>query len=100
MISTQKGKSVFIVEQGKATSVPVQTGISDGRWIEITSGLRGDEDIVVVGKRKLLEGTPVRVSPFNLPEATLSKQKFERRGPGGPPPRSTAETSSPSTQKK
>ena len=55
VISTQKGKSLFIVEQGKATPVAVQTGISDGRWIEITSGLRGDEDIVVVGKRKLLE---------------------------------------------
>ena len=61
VISTQKGKSVFIVEQGKATSIRT-TGISDGRWIEISSGLRGDEEIVVVGKRKLLEGTLVRVS--------------------------------------
>ncbi|MGZ9190164.1 MAG: efflux RND transporter periplasmic adaptor subunit [Nitrospira sp.] len=100
VISTQKGKSVFIVEQGKATSIPVQTGISDGRWIEISSGLRGDEDIVVVGKRKLLEGTPVRLSPFNLPEATMSKQKFERRVPGGTPPPSTADTSSNPTRKK
>ena len=49
--------------------MPVQTGISDGRWMEITSGLPGDEDVVVVGKRKLLEGSPVAPSPFNLPEA-------------------------------
>lgn len=94
VISTQKGKSVFIVEQGKAISIPVQTGISDGRWIEIASGLRGDEEIVIVGKRKLLEGTPVRLSPFNLPEAIMSQQKFERRAPGGTPPPSTAATSS------
>ena len=100
VISTQKGKSLFIVEQGKATPVAVQTGISDGRWIEITSGLRGDEDIVVVGKRKLLAGTPVRSSPFNLPDATLSQQKFERRAPGGTPPPSTAGGSSTLIDKK
>jgi RND family efflux transporter MFP subunit len=35
--SGPKGKSVFIIEAGRAHSVPVQTGISDGRWIEITS---------------------------------------------------------------
>ena len=93
VISTQKGKSLFIVTQGKATSVAVQTGISDGRWIEITSGLRGDEDIIVVGKRKLLEGTPVRPSPFNLPDAALSQQKFERRAPGGTPPTSAGSES-------
>jgi multidrug efflux pump subunit AcrA (membrane-fusion protein) len=100
VISTQKGKSLFIVEQGKATSVAVQTGISDGRWIEVASGLRGDEDIIVVGKRKLAEGTPVRSSPFNLPNATLSQQKFERRAPGGTPPPSTATGSSNLVEKK
>jgi membrane fusion protein (multidrug efflux system) len=47
-----------------------------------------------------LEGTPVRLSPFNLPEAIMSKQKFERRVPGGTPPPSTADTSSNPTQKK
>ncbi len=69
VISGPKGKSVFIIEAGHAKSVPVQTGISDGRWIEITSGLAGDEDVVVVGKRKLVEGSPVTPAPFNLPEA-------------------------------
>ncbi len=100
VVSTQKGKSVFIVEQGKATSVPVQTGISDGRWIEIASGLLGDEEIVVVGKRKLQEGMPVHILPFNLPDAVFSQQKFERRAPGGTPPPSTAATSSNSTTQK
>jgi len=83
--STAKGKSVFIVEQGKAKSVPVQTGITDGQWIEMTEGLRGDEDVVVVGKRQLLDQSPVRASPFHLPEAKPSQQKFERRSAGLPP---------------
>jgi membrane fusion protein, multidrug efflux system len=80
--STSKGKSLFIVEEAKAKAVPVRTGITDGQWIEITEGLRGDEDVVVVGKRQLLDQSPVRVSPFRLPEAKPSQQKFERRSAG------------------
>ena len=86
VISTPKGKSLFVVEEGKAKSITVQTGISDGHWMEITAGLRGDEEVVAVGKRRLLDGTPVQPSPFNLPEAKTSQQKFERRAPGGTPP--------------
>jgi membrane fusion protein (multidrug efflux system) len=80
--STAKGKSLFIVEQGKAKAVPVRTGITDGQWIEITDGLRGDEDVVVVGKRQLLDQSPVHASPFQLPEAKPAQQKFERRSAG------------------
>jgi len=80
--STTKGKSVFIVEQSKAMAVPIHTGITDGQWVEITDGLRGDEDVVVVGKRQLLDQSPVRAFPFHLPEANPSQQKFERRSAG------------------
>ncbi len=85
VVSGPKGKAVFIVAQGKAMSVPVQTGITDGTWIEIVSGLTGDEDVVVVGKRRLIEGIPVQAAPFQLPEAKPAQQKFERRSPGLPP---------------
>ena len=84
--STGKGTSVFIVEQGKAKAVTVHTGITDGQWIEITDGLRGDEDVVVVGKRQLLDQSVVRTSPFQLPEGKPAQQKFERRSAGGQPP--------------
>jgi RND family efflux transporter MFP subunit len=83
--STAKGTTVFIVDQGKATAVAVHTGITDGQWIEITDGLRGDEDVVVVGKRQLLDQSPVRASPFQLPEAKPSQQRFERRSAGAYP---------------
>jgi RND family efflux transporter MFP subunit len=100
IISGPKGKSVFIIETGRARSVPVQTGISDGRWMEITSGLSGDEDVVMVGTRKLLEGSPVTPAPFNLPEAKLAVQKFERRSPGSPTPAaSISETATPMNRK-
>jgi RND family efflux transporter MFP subunit len=80
--SGSKGKSLFVVDQGKAKALPVQTGITDGTWIEIKDGLRGDEEVVVVGKRQLLDDSPVRASPFQLPEATPSQQRFERRSAG------------------
>jgi len=85
VISGPKGKSVFVVQQGKAKSIPIQTGITNGKWIEITGGLQGDEDVVVVGKRRLLEGSPVQASPFQLPDAKPSQQKFERKSAGLPP---------------
>ena len=86
IISGAKGKSLFIIDQGRAKSIPVQTGITDGVSMEITSGLSGDEEVVVVGKRKLLDGASVYASPFNLPDAKPSSQKFERRTAGRSPP--------------
>lgn len=86
LVSGVKGKSVFVVADGKAKATPIQTGITDGRWMEVAHGLTGDEDVVVVGKRRLLEGAPVQVSPYALPSGKPSQQKFERRAPGGPTP--------------
>ena len=86
IISGAKGKSLFIIDQGRAKSIPIQTGITDGVSMEITSGLSGDEEVVVVGKRKLLDGASVYASPFNLPDAKPSSQKFERRTAGQSPP--------------
>lgn len=89
VISGPKGKSVFIVEANRAKSMPVQTGISDGRWIEIAAGLSGDEEVVVVGKRKLVDRALVSSAPFNLPEGKPAQQKFERRSPGASGPAAT-----------
>lgn len=95
VISGPKGKSVFVISQGKAKSVPVQTGITNGTWIEIANGLDGSEDVVVVGKRRLLEGSPVQASPFKLPDAKRSQQKFERRSAGQPSSPATNEGAKP-----
>jgi RND family efflux transporter MFP subunit len=83
--SGPSGHSVFIVEQGKAKSVTVETGITSGKFIEITHGLGTDDQVVVVGKRRLLDGSPVQPSPYHLPEAVPSRQRFERKSAGLPP---------------
>jgi hypothetical protein len=68
--------------------------------MEITSGLSGDEDVVVVGTRRLLDGSPVTPAPFNLPEAKTAVQKFERRSPGSAAPAASgSETATPKNRK-
>lgn len=38
---------VFIHDNGTVTQVAVETGISDDRYLEITSGLNGQENVVI-----------------------------------------------------
>ncbi len=55
-------RSVFIVEGGKAKKVNVKTGFEGPRWVEITVGLRGREDVIAVGKENVSSGSAVQVS--------------------------------------
>jgi membrane fusion protein (multidrug efflux system) len=73
---TRDEKWVFVVEQGKARRIPIRTGIDDGVWVEVAEGLKGDEDVVVVGKSGLMEGQAVRVSNYDLPSGEHAKQKM------------------------
>lgn len=71
-----EGDSVFVVDQGKARQVPITTDIDDGVWVEVTKGLTGDEDVVVVGKAGLTNGQSVQASPYTLPVGKPASQKF------------------------
>ena len=53
---------VYIVRDGTAHRVEVQTGLDDGSEVEIRSGLQGGEQLVVAGKESLADGKPVEVS--------------------------------------
>ncbi len=44
--SNKPKEVVFLVKDNKAKMVEVKTGISDDTYIEITSGLKGDEEVV------------------------------------------------------
>jgi membrane fusion protein (multidrug efflux system) len=82
IVTAGSAKTVFIADQGRARSVSIRTGISDGRWVEVTEGLDGTEEVVVVGKSSLVEGAAIRTSPYGLPEGKSAVQKFERRTSG------------------
>jgi membrane fusion protein, multidrug efflux system len=76
LVSENSSKAVFIVQDGVAHKVPVTTDIDDGAWVEVASGLTGTEDVVVVGKARLNDGTTVKAFPYNLPAGKPSSQKY------------------------
>lgn len=55
---------VFVYESGKVRMVEVTTGIQDNTYIEITSGLKGTEDVVIAPylavSKRLKDGTVVK----------------------------------------
>ena len=58
------GSSVFVVDDKNiAKRRQVQTGLSDDRMIEITSGLKKGEKVVTVGQFRLSDGDAVKIVP-------------------------------------
>lgn len=76
LVSDTKGKSVFVVENGVVRQIPVEVGLDDGMWVEITEGLHEDMEIVAVGKTGLQNGQAVHTSPYNLPAGKPASQKL------------------------
>jgi multidrug efflux pump subunit AcrA (membrane-fusion protein) len=52
---------VFVVEDGKAHAVEVKTGIAERKWVEITSELDPNSQLITSGQNQLAEGTKVKV---------------------------------------
>jgi RND family efflux transporter MFP subunit len=76
LISEKSGKAVFVVKDAVARKVQVKTDIDDGLWVEVASGLTGDEDVVVTGKSRLTDGVQVKSSPYNLPAGQPASQRY------------------------
>jgi membrane fusion protein (multidrug efflux system) len=51
--------AVFVLENGIARRREVTTGLASGEKIEVTSGLQGTEQVIVVGQEAVRDGTPV-----------------------------------------
>ncbi len=70
---------VFVIKDGIAKSVEVETGISDDSYIEIRSGLEGDEDVVSGSyraiSRELNDGSKVRVENRRSQKADITKSE-------------------------
>lgn len=62
LVIEKSAESVFTVVDGKAKKVPVKTGFNDGISVEITEGLRPDEQVVLLGKQMLTDGQKVNVT--------------------------------------
>jgi membrane fusion protein (multidrug efflux system) len=52
---------VFVVKDGKATERAVQLGLSNGAYVEVVTGLKDGEQVVVVGQAAVKPGATVRI---------------------------------------
>jgi len=62
LVARSGGNVVYTVQDGVAREVQVKTGISDGKVIEIVSGLQEGDQVIVLGQQGLVDGSRVAVS--------------------------------------
>jgi RND family efflux transporter MFP subunit len=76
VIVTPKGLRVaYVVEGGKAVQRRISTGIEGGGKIQVISGLKPGEQLVVAGNEKLKDGTEVRLPGEKKPGSEKTKPK-------------------------
>jgi membrane fusion protein, multidrug efflux system len=76
ILDSDGSQSVFVVEDSKAAQRRIVPGLTNGGWVEVKEGLKGDERIVVVGQGGLKTGTLVKVVDA---EATASTRAAQAR---------------------
>lgn len=62
IVEQEKGKAVFIIENGIAKEVPIKYGIFQNGMVEIVDGLKMGDQLVLVGQRNLANGEKVEIS--------------------------------------
>jgi multidrug efflux pump subunit AcrA (membrane-fusion protein) len=61
VVSRPVGKVVYLIDAGKASARPVETGTRRGGWVEVTKGLAGGETVASDGAGFLTDGARVTV---------------------------------------
>ena len=72
--SSNAGAFVYAVRDGEIQKLHITTGITNGREIEVTSGLTGNEEIVSTMNPALAEGAKVRTQPLAPAIRAFEKQ--------------------------
>jgi RND family efflux transporter MFP subunit len=62
LVTTAKGQVVFVVEDGKAMARAVKTGIEADNRIQLVSGVRPGDKVIVAGNEKLKSGGEVSLA--------------------------------------
>jgi membrane fusion protein, multidrug efflux system len=73
LLDTDGTSNVFVVNQGKAEQRTIKTGLSNAGRIEVVEGLKGAEQVVVVGQSGLKDGNPVRVVTLEKAAPAVAK---------------------------
>ncbi len=61
IVNNPNSKNVFVIENGKAVLKVIQTGLTDGTFTEVLSGLKEGETIATIGMNNLKDGSHVYV---------------------------------------
>lgn len=78
VVAEDEQRAVFVVEGDHARRVPVTIGFDGGSWLEIASGLRGDEQVIVQGVDLVSDGAAVA-----LPHPEAESQPVPAPSPSG-----------------
>lgn len=62
IVSNNNTSGVFVINENKVTFKPITTGITDGKYIEVISGLSAGENTVTLGMNNLKNGTVVIIT--------------------------------------
>lgn len=73
LLTELEGTKVFVYRNGKALSVPVETGLRTSTDVQITSGLSAGDSLITTGLLQISNGTPV-VIKTSLTETATSVQ--------------------------
>lgn len=55
------GNTVYVVNNGKAEERLVKLGISNSDKVEVVSGIKAGETVIVSGQNMITEGTKVKI---------------------------------------
>jgi len=61
LVVEKAGAFVFSVVENKAKKTPVKIGFNDGASVEIVSGIKSDQPVIIIGKKALTDGQAVKV---------------------------------------
>lgn len=61
VLEDEQGRYVYGIEANRAQKTYIETGLRSGEYLEVISGLKGEEEIAYRGKEFLEEGMKVRV---------------------------------------
>jgi len=63
-VSAESGLHVFIAQGDKAVRKEIKKGFLDGTILEVTEGLKGGEELIVLGQQRLKDGVKVISQPI------------------------------------
>lgn len=73
LIPIQNGKVIFVLRDGKAVQVEVETGARTAKDARVISGLKVGDTILTTGVMALKDGAPVNVELKNRDKTTVTK---------------------------